>query len=77
MISISYGGQEADLPASYQKRQCNEYMKLGMQGVSVILASGDSGVAGPAGDDNANGCLGDGSVSTNDDLSNVALVARD
>lgn len=58
VISISYGGQEADLPASYQERQCNEYMKLGMQGVSLVVASGDSGVAGPAGDDNANGCLG-------------------
>ncbi len=36
-------------------------MKLGMQGVSVVLASGDSGVAGPAGDGgNADGCLGTG-----------------
>lgn len=58
VISISYGGQEADLPASYQQRQCNEYMKLGMQGITLVVASGDSGVAGPAGDDNANGCLG-------------------
>ncbi|MCJ1282915.1 Tripeptidyl-peptidase sed1 [Xylographa opegraphella] len=58
VISISYGGQEADLPASYQQRQCNEYMKLGMQGVSIVVASGDSGVAGPAGDDNPDGCLG-------------------
>ena len=58
VISISYGGQEADLPASYQERQCNEYMKLGMQGISLVVASGDSGVAGPAGDDNADGCLG-------------------
>ena len=58
VISISYGGQEADLPPSYQERQCNEYMKLGMQGISLVVASGDSGVAGPAGDDNADGCLG-------------------
>ena len=58
VISISYGGQEADLPASYQQRQCNEFMKLGMQGVSIVVSSGDSGVAGPAGDDNADGCLG-------------------
>ncbi|GAB7350004.1 hypothetical protein MBLNU459_g0680t2 [Dothideomycetes sp. NU459] len=58
VISISYGGQEADLPASYQQRQCNEFMKLGLQGVSVVLSSGDSGVAGPAGDDNSDGCLG-------------------
>ncbi|KAL9100078.1 MAG: hypothetical protein Q9163_004502 [Psora crenata] len=60
VISISYGGQEYDLPASYQQRQCNEFMKLGMQGVSIVVSSGDSGVAGPRGDDNANGCLGPG-----------------
>lgn len=66
VISISYGGQEADLPASYQTRQCYEYMKLGMQGVSVVLASGDSGVAGPAGDDNADGCLGNGQIFSPD-----------
>lgn len=52
VISISYGGQEADLPASYQQRQCNEFMKLGLQGVSVVVASGDAGVEG------AEGCLG-------------------
>ena len=63
MISISYGGSEADLPASYQQRQCNEFMKLGMQGVSIVLASGDSGVAGPAGDGgNLDGCLGTGQI---------------
>lgn len=66
VISISYGGQEADLPASYQQRQCNEYMKLGMQGVSILVASGDSGVAGPAGDDNADGCLGTGNIFSPD-----------
>jgi tripeptidyl-peptidase-1 len=52
VVSISYGGNEADLPISYQRRQCSEIMKLGMQGVSVVVASGDSGVAG------ASGCLG-------------------
>jgi tripeptidyl-peptidase-1 len=45
VISISYGEQEDDLPTNYQQRQCSEMMKLGMQGVSIILASGDSGVA--------------------------------
>jgi tripeptidyl-peptidase-1 len=63
VISISYSGSEADLPAAYQQRQCNEFRKLGMQGVSVVLASGDSGVAGSAGDDgNSNGCLGTGQI---------------
>ncbi|KUJ16192.1 subtilisin-like protein [Mollisia scopiformis] len=63
VISISYGGSEADLPAAYQTRQCNEFMKLGMQGVSIVVASGDSGVAGAAGDGgNSDGCLGTGQI---------------
>lgn len=43
-------------------------MKLGMQGVSILVASGDSGVAGPPGDEgNANGCLGpDGTIFSPD-----------
>lgn len=57
VISISYGEQESDLPAYYQQRQCNEYLKLGMQGVSIFIASGDFGVGGPPG--TAEGCLGD------------------
>lgn len=63
MISISYGEQEDDLPTNYQQRQCSEFMKLGMQGVSVVIASGDSGVAARGTDDgNADGCLGTGEV---------------
>ncbi|KAI0134345.1 putative protease S8 tripeptidyl peptidase I [Xylariales sp. AK1849] len=61
VISLSYGGQEADVPIAYQKRQCNEYLKLGLQGVSFIFASGDSGVSNypePYGDDGPTGCLG-------------------
>jgi tripeptidyl-peptidase-1 len=45
VISLSYGGQESDVPISYQKRQCLEYLKLGLQGVSFLFASGDSGVS--------------------------------
>ncbi|KAK3672756.1 hypothetical protein LTR78_007342 [Recurvomyces mirabilis] len=45
VISISYGGTEFDLPMSYQRRQCNEFMKLGLQGVSICVSSGDSGIA--------------------------------
>ncbi|KAF2147631.1 aorsin [Myriangium duriaei CBS 260.36] len=62
VISISYGEQEQDLPAYYQQRQCNEYLKLGLQGVSIFVASGDSGVAGIPGDGSANGCLRNGTV---------------
>lgn len=58
VISISYGKQEQDLPAYYQQRQCNEVLKLGLQGVSVIVASGDTGVGGIRGDGSENGCLG-------------------
>ncbi|KAH7017961.1 putative Tripeptidyl-peptidase sed1 [Microdochium trichocladiopsis] len=50
VISISYGGGEADVPASYWKRQCSEIMKLSLQGVTVVQSSGDSGVASYPGD---------------------------
>ncbi|KAF2999996.1 hypothetical protein E8E14_000857 [Neopestalotiopsis sp. 37M] len=64
VISISYGEQESDLPAYYQQRQCNEFLKLGLQGVSIFVASGDTGVAGYAGSSGAaaNGCLKSGKV---------------
>ncbi|KAE8354948.1 peptidase S8/S53 domain-containing protein [Aspergillus coremiiformis] len=58
VISVSYGKQENDLPVNYQRRQCQEYLKLGLQGVSILFASGDAGVAGPFG----NSCLGNGTV---------------
>ncbi|MCJ1323789.1 hypothetical protein MMC10_000450 [Thelotrema lepadinum] len=62
VISFSYGGQEADVPYAYQRRQCNEYLKLGLQGVSFFFASGDAGVGNypaPYGTDNPEtGCLG-------------------
>lgn len=43
---------------NYTKRQCNEFMKLGLQGHSILFASGDYGVASFPGDRSANGCLG-------------------
>ncbi|KAF7172400.1 hypothetical protein CNMCM6106_006590 [Aspergillus hiratsukae] len=58
VLSISYGGAEADLPIAYQRRQCAEWMKLGLQGVSVVVASGDSGVEGRNGDPTLSQCLG-------------------
>ncbi|EFX05394.1 alkaline serine protease [Grosmannia clavigera kw1407] len=61
VISISYGGGEIDLPAYYWRRQCSEIMKLGLQGVSVVISSGDYGVASYVGDTNTvEGCLGTG-----------------
>jgi len=44
VISISYGGDESGFPDYYMKRQCNEWMKLGLQGTTIVMSSGDSGV---------------------------------
>lgn len=49
VISISYSSNEADLTSKYVQRQCMEYMKLGLQGVSILYSSGDFGVAGNGG----------------------------
>lgn len=46
IISTSYGYNEGDLGARYEQRQCAEYMKLGLQGVTMVFSSGDNGVAG-------------------------------
>ena len=61
VFSLSYGGQEVDVPIAYQKRQCNEFLKLGLQGISFLFASGDSGVGNyppPYG----NGCIGKNNI---------------
>ena len=52
VISTSYGYNEADLTPFYAGRQCAEYAKLGLMGVTVLYSSGDDGVAG-----NGNLCL--------------------
>jgi tripeptidyl-peptidase I len=44
VISLSYGLVERDYPDYYQIRQCNEFMKLALQGVTIVAASGDNGV---------------------------------
>ncbi|KOS19866.1 Tripeptidyl-peptidase sed1 [Escovopsis weberi] len=53
VISFSYGTAEADYPTYYLQRQCDEFMKLGLQGSSIVFASGDDGVARRSGK-----CLG-------------------
>ncbi|KAK5995211.1 Tripeptidyl-peptidase sed1 [Cladobotryum mycophilum] len=53
VISFSYGAAEADYPTYYLQRQCDEFMKLGLQGTSIVFASGDDGVARRSGP-----CLG-------------------
>jgi tripeptidyl-peptidase-1 len=57
VISVSYGEAEADVPAYYQYRQCNEIMKLVLQGHTIVLASGDYGVASFPSDPAPHGCL--------------------
>ena len=43
-VSISYGDDEATVPLSYADNVCNLFSQLGARGVSVLVASGDSGV---------------------------------
>ncbi|KAI9648207.1 hypothetical protein NHQ30_002839 [Ciborinia camelliae] len=49
VISTSYAYDETDLSPAYEMRQCNEYLKLGLQGVTILYSSGDYGVAGNGG----------------------------
>jgi tripeptidyl-peptidase-1 len=49
VLSTSYGYNEADLSLRYAARQCAEYAKLGLLGVTVLYSSGDAGVAGNRG----------------------------
>ncbi|EFX06237.1 alkaline serine protease [Grosmannia clavigera kw1407] len=53
VISISYGNSEGYWPDYYIKRQCNEWLKLGLQGTTVLMSSNDDGVGkwcnGPSG----------------------------
>lgn len=58
VISVSYGVSEFDAPVNYTRRQCNELLKLGLQGHTFVWASGDYGVASFPDDDSASGCLG-------------------
>ncbi|KAI0482591.1 subtilisin-like protein [Xylariaceae sp. FL0804] len=44
VVSVSYGADEAGLPNFYMRRQCSEWMKLALQGTTVVMSSGDSGV---------------------------------
>ncbi|OJA13987.1 hypothetical protein AZE42_04597 [Rhizopogon vesiculosus] len=69
VISTSYAYNEADLSPAYAIRQCNEYAKLGLMGVTFLYSSGDSGVAGDGGV-----CLNaDGSQSTDGKMFNPSF----
>jgi tripeptidyl-peptidase-1 len=47
VLSFSYGAPEQLTSPAYNERQCSEYMKLALMGVTILFASGDEGVAGP------------------------------
>lgn len=71
VISTSYGYNEADLSAAYAIRQCNEYAKLGLMGVTFLFSSGDSGVAG-----NTGNCLNaDGTQTADGKIFNPSFPA--
>ncbi|KAM7217953.1 Peptidase S8/S53 domain containing protein [Rhypophila decipiens] len=46
VISISFAWPEHYFPAEYLSRQCLEFLKLSLQGVTVVVATGDAGVGG-------------------------------
>lgn len=58
-ISISYCDMENIFAQNYIQRQCFEFLKLGLQGVSVVVASGDVGVGGNHCKTKGDCCLGD------------------
>lgn len=47
VLSTSYGTYEQAVPVPYANQTCNMFAQLGARGISVIFASGDSGVGGP------------------------------
>jgi tripeptidyl-peptidase-1 len=46
VLSISYAANEINFTPEYLKRQCLEFLKLGLMGVSVIVSAADCGPAG-------------------------------
>ena len=45
VLSVSYGSSELQFPESAARRVCNEFMKLSLKGHTLLLSSGDFGVA--------------------------------
>jgi tripeptidyl-peptidase-1 len=46
VISISYANDEVAYPPTCERRACLKFLKLGLQGISVIVSTGDFGVVG-------------------------------
>lgn len=49
VVSISFALDESSLSRHYVQRQCHEWMKLALRGVTVVVAAGDRGVQGNMG----------------------------
>jgi tripeptidyl-peptidase I len=49
VVVIPYSPAEASWPDAYLKRQCNEFLKLSLRGITVVAPSGDTGVSGGGG----------------------------
>jgi tripeptidyl-peptidase I len=45
VLSISYSNPEVNFSPKYLQRQCLEFLKLGLMGVTVVVGSGDTGTA--------------------------------
>lgn len=45
VLSISYVWAENSFPPEYLAYQCHEFLKLGLQGVTVVVSTGDTGTA--------------------------------
>lgn len=45
VLSVSYGSSELQAPERAAKRICDEFMKLGLKGHTIIFATADEGVA--------------------------------
>ena len=46
VVSNSQADHEYRFPQFYLERQCNEFAKLGLMGVTILYSPGNSGVAG-------------------------------
>ncbi|CEJ95160.1 hypothetical protein VHEMI10658 [[Torrubiella] hemipterigena] len=46
VISSSYSAPESILTQKYSERTCNDFMKAGARGVTILFSSGDQGVSG-------------------------------
>ena len=69
VISISYVYNEAQFTSRYTSRQCLEFLKLGLQGVTVLAATRDRGTV-----DQRGHCIDPATGNRTDDYTDPGLV---